>query len=165
MTLFSALLKGFTYVIFGAVKLVARAIGAVVGATRRLYAKSLTMPKPKSYFWLRFGPLASACVLVLLLPLAFSPPPQNLSVEGAASSSEGGTVPAPQSPSASAGVTQAATPTASPTADGPTPPGSTGEVVLAAGVVLPDLARTPGALNPDVTQADIAQTICVSGWT
>ena len=25
--------------------------------------------------------------------------------------------------------------------------------------------RTPGALNADVTQANIAQTICVRGWT
>lgn len=29
----------------------------------------------------------------------------------------------------------------------------------------PDPACTPGALNPAVTQATIAQTICVSGWT
>jgi hypothetical protein len=28
-----------------------------------------------------------------------------------------------------------------------------------------DLARTPGVLNPDVTQANIATTICVRGWT
>src|SRR6266571_6980852 len=28
-----------------------------------------------------------------------------------------------------------------------------------------DLARTPGVLNPDVTQANIASTICKSGWT
>ena len=28
-----------------------------------------------------------------------------------------------------------------------------------------DPVRTPGALNPDVTQATIGQTICVSGWT
>jgi len=31
--------------------------------------------------------------------------------------------------------------------------------------LLPDRACTPGALNPDVTQATINQTICVSGWT
>lgn len=30
---------------------------------------------------------------------------------------------------------------------------------------LPDPTRTPGALNPDVTQATIGQTICVAGWT
>ena len=27
-----------------------------------------------------------------------------------------------------------------------------------------DLARTPGVLNPDVTQANIASTICTHGW-
>jgi hypothetical protein len=38
-------------------------------------------------------------------------------------------------------------------------------VVNASGAVLPDSSRTPGALNPDVTQSNIAATICVSGWT
>jgi hypothetical protein len=28
-----------------------------------------------------------------------------------------------------------------------------------------DLTRTPGVLNPDVTQANIHSTICVRGWT
>ena len=31
--------------------------------------------------------------------------------------------------------------------------------------VLPDTSCTPGATNPAVTQANIAQTICTSGWT
>ena len=31
--------------------------------------------------------------------------------------------------------------------------------------VLADPVRTPGVLNPDVTQANISQTICVPGWT
>jgi hypothetical protein len=31
--------------------------------------------------------------------------------------------------------------------------------------VLADPVRTPGVLNPDVTQATIGQTICVQGWT
>jgi hypothetical protein len=30
---------------------------------------------------------------------------------------------------------------------------------------LPDPARTPGATNPGVTQGNIGQTICVTGWT
>jgi hypothetical protein len=30
---------------------------------------------------------------------------------------------------------------------------------------LSDPDRTPGAINPHVTQASIAQTICVPGWT
>ena len=33
------------------------------------------------------------------------------------------------------------------------------------GYVLPDPTCTPGATNPQVTQADIATTICASGWT
>jgi hypothetical protein len=28
-----------------------------------------------------------------------------------------------------------------------------------------DIGRTPGVLNPDVTQATIGSTICVKGWT
>jgi hypothetical protein len=31
--------------------------------------------------------------------------------------------------------------------------------------ILADPVRTPGVLNPDVTQANIASTICRSGWT
>jgi len=30
---------------------------------------------------------------------------------------------------------------------------------------LPDASRTPGVINPNVTQENINQTICVSGWT
>ena len=30
---------------------------------------------------------------------------------------------------------------------------------------LPDPSRTPGALNPAVTQGNIGRTICVRGWT
>ena len=33
------------------------------------------------------------------------------------------------------------------------------------GYVLPDPACTPGATNPEVTQANITQTICASEWT
>ncbi|HYY03722.1 MAG TPA: hypothetical protein VE736_07540 [Gaiellaceae bacterium] len=32
-------------------------------------------------------------------------------------------------------------------------------------VIRADPVRTPGALNPDVTQATIQNTICVRGWT
>ena len=35
----------------------------------------------------------------------------------------------------------------------------------AAGAVLADPVRTPGVVNPDVTQATIHSTICVPGWT
>ena len=40
------------------------------------------------------------------------------------------------------------------------PPSSTGK-----GPYHADLARTPGVVNPDVTQENIASTICVHGWT
>jgi hypothetical protein len=35
----------------------------------------------------------------------------------------------------------------------------------AAPTVVADPVRTPGVLNPDVTQATIGTTICVQGWT
>lgn len=35
----------------------------------------------------------------------------------------------------------------------------------AAGVVVADPVRTPGVLNPEVTQANIRSTVCRSGWT
>jgi hypothetical protein len=38
-------------------------------------------------------------------------------------------------------------------------------VINSAGAILPDSTRTPGAVNPAVTQANIHSTICVSGWT
>jgi hypothetical protein len=42
---------------------------------------------------------------------------------------------------------------------GPCRASGTGELVL------PDRSCTPGATNPDVTQATIGTTICRSGWT
>jgi hypothetical protein len=65
---------------------------------------------------------------------------------GCASSS---TAPAPPSAPPATNLTEAAA----------------GITVNAAGAVLPNHARTPGALNPLVTEANIATTICVSGWT
>ena len=35
----------------------------------------------------------------------------------------------------------------------------------ASGLIRADLVRTPGVLNPDVTQATIGSTICRRGWT
>ena len=40
-----------------------------------------------------------------------------------------------------------------------------GDVLLASGAVLPNRARTPGAVNPAVTQATIHATICLTGYT
>lgn len=38
-------------------------------------------------------------------------------------------------------------------------------LLLAGDPALPDHTRTPGAVNPAVTQANIHETICVPGWT
>lgn len=38
-------------------------------------------------------------------------------------------------------------------------------IALAAAVLTPNYAPPPGALNPNVTQANIATTICTSGWS
>lgn len=42
---------------------------------------------------------------------------------------------------------------------------SAGIVSTAAGAILPNSRRTPGAINPGVSQATIHSTICVPGWT
>jgi hypothetical protein len=63
-----------------------------------------------------------------------------------------------------AGATVARLPLSSTTVQPQSPPGS----CHARGSGLftePDLRCTPGARNPAVTQADIASTICRSGWT
>jgi hypothetical protein len=45
------------------------------------------------------------------------------------------------------------------------PAADNGGDVINGGVVLPNRRRTPGAINPAVTPANIASTICVAGWT
>jgi Protein of unknown function (DUF3761) len=71
-----------------------------------------------------------------------------------------------QTPSASRTHTAAKTSKPVPPSIKPVPVETTGGVTInTAGVVLPDPRRTPGAINPAVTQASIGQTICVSGWT
>ncbi|HLY82667.1 MAG TPA: hypothetical protein VKQ71_06765 [Acidimicrobiales bacterium] len=46
-----------------------------------------------------------------------------------------------------------------------TPSSDTTQATAPRGVMLPDPRLTPGATDPRVTQANIAQTICVSGYT
>jgi hypothetical protein len=55
---------------------------------------------------------------------------------------------------------------ASPSAATPISPQAPGGITVNSdGAVLPNHGRTPGAINPSVSQANIGQTICVSGWT
>lgn len=65
-------------------------------------------------------------------------------------------------PTATATPTAAATATAAPSGAHPWGPFPTTGIQ---GRVEPDPLLTPGALNPDVTQATIGSTICVPGWT
>ena len=81
-------------------------------------------------------------------------------------------VPSPTSPSpVSSWPTTPAVTTAKTVAAPSAPPATSpaqatgGITVNPAGAVLPNHARTPGALNPSVSQTNIAQTICVPGWT
>jgi hypothetical protein len=66
---------------------------------------------------------------------------------------------ASQSPSPTPTDDPSATPT-----DGADQSGGV-SVVIASGAILPNRARTPGAVNPAVTESDIGSTICKSGWT
>ena len=72
--------------------------------------------------------------------------------------------PRPANPAVTADKTAAA-PTAPPATNPAPVPATGGITVNPAGAVLPNRARTPGAVNPSVSQANIGQTICVSGWT
>lgn len=67
-----------------------------------------------------------------------------------------------------AGCDAVAAPTSMPTAAGPSATAAVPSSCHARGsgeMVLPDPACTPGATNSNVTQANIAETICRSGWT
>ena len=63
------------------------------------------------------------------------------------------------SASASAGTLATEDPNA------PMPAANTCQIRQVDGQELPDPRCTPGAINPNVTQANITSTICVSGWT
>ncbi|TAM90509.1 MAG: hypothetical protein EPN43_05560 [Jatrophihabitans sp.] len=73
-------------------------------------------------------------------------------------------------PRASAPQHSPSTPGRAAAADAPPEPSGTtattgADVLGAGGAVLPNPGRTPGAVNPAVTQSDIDSTICVTGWT
>ena len=139
------------------------AIRKGASAPQRLHAKSLTMPHPKSYFWARFGPVVGVVVLVGSIAVAAG---SNGPAARVASQDTGGSSARPLPSDSPTATTNATTdPGSTPTIE-PSPVGvSTGDMVSAAGVVLPAPGRTPGAVNPAVTQDDISRTICVSGWT
>lgn len=67
-------------------------------------------------------------------------------------------------PSSSPTTTSESSRTSAPTSTIESPPSSAPSPVCVRGVHA-DSRCTPGALNPDVTQATIGITICVPGWT
>ena len=79
-------------------------------------------------------------------------------VAPASSASSGAAAPRSGAPHARTSGARRATPSAGAAASG-------GDVITAAGAILPDPRRTPGVTNPAVTPATIASTICVPGWT
>lgn len=100
-------------------------------------------------------PLGKRCECAVLILAAFT-------VSGC--STPGPSTAAPSSLVVTTGGTSA--PTSLPATSRPsTPRPSGGITVNPAGAVLPNSVRTPGAINLSVTQANIGQTICVSGWT
>ena len=87
--------------------------------------------------------------------------PATTSLSSPTSSSS--TVSSPPTPAAVTTPKTVAAPTMS---AAPNPAPATGGITVnAAGAVLPNHARTPGAVNPAVTPANIGRTSCVSGWT
>ncbi|HEX3542635.1 MAG TPA: hypothetical protein VHT75_19560 [Acidimicrobiales bacterium] len=88
---------------------------------------------------------SSGCTAALsTAPTTTWPPPAVVAAPATAAGTAGPTIaPAPVAPAGTAGATTA-----------PAPSG-----------LLPDAAYTPGATNPAVTQATIAETICLPGWT
>jgi len=77
--------------------------------------------------------------------------------------SSSSTVSSPPTPAAATTPKTVAAPTVPAV---PNPAHATGGITVnPAGAVLPNSARTPGAINPAVSQANIGRTICVSGWT
>ncbi|MBV2153478.1 hypothetical protein RZ50_011565 [Kitasatospora sp. SUK 42] len=66
---------------------------------------------------------------------------------------------------AAAGLATGTAQASAPAKSAPVRSGSLAASCSQAYLPLPDPSCTPGAYNPDVTQATIGQTICVSGWT
>jgi len=93
---------------------------------------------------------------------ASAPNPTAAQLSPTTSVSEASSVP---SPSTESSPTTSASSNVAVTAIPAVAPKSGGISVNASGAVLPNSARTPGAINPSVTQATIGRTICVTGWT
>jgi len=144
----------------------AAAAGVLAGSIVAFTVGAVTAPTPKPT-------VNSASVGVhTTTPTPISTPSSSRTPSSPAPSSS--STPA-SSPSASTEVVTAPTTAATipiSTAAEPAPAATTtsispvvGVVLTADGAFMPDSSRTPGAVNPSVNQANIGQTICVTGWT
>ena len=146
---------------------IVKVVRAAVKATQRLQATAHTMPHPRRYFWVRFSILPAIVVITFTaagVSYAVSPTTHLTSEASGQTTSSPSATPDPVSspdgnPSARPTGLASDTPTAQSASDSGNSTGGS------ATGILPNSARTPGAINPAVTQANIGQTICVSGWT
>jgi Protein of unknown function (DUF2510) len=119
------------------------------------------------------GGAALGVALVLMTVGAVAAPPSKpsdtASVAVQTSAAAGSDSPTPSSSTLTSAAVSSPPTTAPPKVTAKASPIQThtagGITVNAAGAVLPNSARTPGAVNPSVSQANIGRTICVSGWT
>lgn len=145
-----------------------KVVRAAIRATQRLQAKAQTTPNPRRYFWVRFSIVPAIVVLTLTLAIVSTAASRQTHLTGDASSASGLARSASSDSAASPSGDPSAHPTGVNSASTETAtgnPDATGGPVVGVDATLPDSARTPGATNPAVTQSDIGQTICVSGWT
>ena len=99
---------------------------------------------------------SAALAALMLLPASCASGARNLSTQ--ATTSSDATIVAPSS-------SQTSFTNTSPSATSVIGTSASCRERLDYGYALPDPACTPGATNPAVTQASIAQTICAEGWT
>ena len=119
------------------------------------------------------GGAALGVALVLMTVGAVAAPPSKpsdtASVAVQTSAAAGSDSPTPSSSTLTSAAVNSPPTTAPPKVTAKASPIQThttgGITVNAAGAILPNSARTPGTTNPAVTQANIGQTICVSGYT
>jgi hypothetical protein len=118
----------------------------------------------------RFAPCVAVVLLLLTscgssaAPAAPAPSSTTPDVSASRAADASATLAGPV-PSAVATAAAPLLPTAVPTQPAPITSPSTAPTKTGPARIYPDLALTPGASDPNVTQANIKQTICVAGYT
>jgi hypothetical protein len=174
LRIFVILLRGTFLLIIKLFQTLAYFISAAAKWSGRLHAKAQTMDRPRRYFWVRFGPAFALATLLLAWPIIVASTTTHLAVTNTPVA--GQDVPEVQAsdiPSSPAVGSSSPPPTTDPAATSAPVPSvdplsgnsAGGDLVPAAGVILPNSARTPGATNSAVSQETIIQTICTVGWT